>query len=154
MSTSDQLRIVSCRLSAWILATLSMLWTVFSLLALGWLCSAGNWSSLGPMEWLCLSLIAVHVVLILATLWVWLHPKPEILVVGTRLGSDRRFAGALLIGFAAFGMLGWLAGWLSSLAEAVGVVSFCVVAILMLCDIRATRKLARRIVEERNARSR
>ena len=84
---------------------------------------------------------------------VWLHPKPEILVVGTRLSSDRRFAGALLIGFAALGMLVWLAGWLSSLAEAVGVVSFCVVAILMLCDIRATRKLARRIVEEKNARS-
>jgi len=119
-----------------------MLWTVVSLLALGWLRSVSDWSSL--VEWLCLSLIVIHVALILATLWVWLHPKPEVLVVDTRRGSDRRFAWAFVIGFAAFWLSGRLDGWLSSLAEAVGVVGFCVVAILMLYDIRAVRKLARR----------
>jgi len=153
MSTSEQLHVVRCRLSAWILATLSMLWTVVSLLALGWLRSVSDWSSLGPMEWLCLSLIVIHVALILATLWVWLHPKPEVLVVDTRRGSDRRFAWAFVIGFAAFWLSGRLGGWLSSLAGAVGVIGLCAAAILLLRDIRAVRKLARRMMEEQNGSS-
>src|SRR6266404_4537305 len=144
MKTSDQVHLVRCRLSAWILATLSMLWIGVSLLALRWLQSVSDWSLLGPMEWLCLSLILIHAALILATLWVWLHPKPEALVVDARRPSDRGFAWVFVIGFAAFWLSGRLAGWLSSLAQVAGELALCVAAILMLFDIRAVRKLARR----------
>ena len=153
MNTSDQVHLVRCRLSAWILAALSMLWTGVSLLALRWLQSLSDWNSLGPMEWLCLSLIMINVVLISATLWVWLHPKPEALIVDARRRSGRGFAGALVLGFATFWMSGCLTGWLSSLAQAVGVLAICVAAILMLLDIRAARKLARRMTEEQNGSS-
>ena len=148
MSASAQLHVVRCRLSAWILTTLSMLWTVVSLLALGWLRTVSDWTSLGPMEWLCLSLIVFHVAVISATLWVWLHPKPEALLVDTRRSPDRRFAWVFVIGSAAFWLSRRLDGWLPGLAEAVAVVGFCVVGILILCEIRAVRKLARRMMDE------
>jgi hypothetical protein len=104
------------------------------------------------MEWLCVSLIIIHVVLILATLWVWLHPRPEALIVAGRR-SGRSFAWVFVIGFAALWLSGRLAGWLSSLAQVVGVVALCVAAILILFDIRAARKLARRMMEEQNGSS-
>ena len=124
-----------------------------SLLALRWLQSVRGLSSFGPMEWLCLSLIVIHVALILATLWVWLHPKPEALVLDARRRSDRRFARVFVIGFVAFWISGRLAGWLSTLAQEVGVLAFCVAATLMLFDIRAVRKLARRSMAEQNGNS-
>jgi hypothetical protein len=153
MHTSDQVHLVRCRLSAWILAVLSTLWTGVSVLALRWLQSVSDWSLLGPMAWLSLSLIVIHVALILVTLWVWLHPRPESLIVDARRRSGRGFAGASVIGFAAFWVSGRLTGWLSSLAQAVGVLAVCVAAILILLDIRAVRKLARRMMEEQNASS-
>ena len=153
MNASDQVHVIRCRLSAWILAALSLFWTGISVLALRWLQSVSDWSLLGPMEWLCLSLIMIHVVLILATLWVWLHPRPEALIVDAGRRSDRSFAWVFVIGFAALWLSGRLAGWLSSLAQAVGVIALCVAAILILFDIRAARKLARRMMEEQNGSS-
>src|SRR5215831_6531550 len=118
MSTCDQIHLVRCRLSTWMLATLSTFWTVISLLALRWLQAASGWSSLGPMEWLCLSLVAVHVALILATLWAWLHPRPEVLILGARRRTNRRFAWVFLVAFGAFWFVGVIAGWGSGLANA------------------------------------
>ena len=153
MSASDQIHLVRCRLSAWILATLSMLWTVLSFLALRWLHSVSDWHSLGPMEWLCVSLLGIHVALILATLWVWLHPKAEALIVDARRRSDRGFAWVFVVSFAAFWLSGRLAGWVSNLAQAIGVLGLCAAAILMIFDIRAVRKLGRRMMGEQNGRS-
>ena len=139
-----EIKRVRCRVSAWLLTALSVFWTGLSLLALSWLRSVRNGSSMGPMEWLCLSMIAIHVALILATLWVWWHPRPEVLVLDSGARPDRRFASAVLIGLSALWLSRRLHGRLSSLAEAVGPVALCVALLLALRDIAADQKLANR----------
>jgi len=89
-------------------------------------------------------MIAIHVALILATLWVWWHPKPEVLVLDSGARTDRRFARAVLIGLAGIWLSRRLHGRLSSLAEVVGVVALCVALLLALRDMAAEQKLANR----------
>jgi hypothetical protein len=153
MSTSNQSQVVHCRLSVWILATLSILWTGISFHALSGLRAIEDWRSPGPMEWLCLLLIGIHIMLILSTVWVWARPKPEVLMMDARQGSERGFAVGFVIGFIGIWLSGRLDGWISNLAAVIGVLGFCAAAILMLRDIRAARKLARSITEDHESDS-
>jgi hypothetical protein len=100
------------------------------------------------MEWLCLLLIAIHVVLILSTVWVRARPKPEVLMMDARQGSDRGFAVGFVIGYIGIWLSGRLDGWISNVAAVIGVLGLGAASILMLRDIRAARKLARSITED------
>ena len=128
-----------------------MLWTGISVPSLNWLRTVSDWSAIGPREWLCFLLVLIHVALLLATLWVWMRPKPELLVLDTGRGTDSGWGvAAFPIAVVAFWVSGRLDGWLSSLATTVGVLGFCAVAILMLRDIRAARKVARRVTDNQH----
>jgi hypothetical protein len=101
------------------------------------------------MEWLSFSLLLIQVALIVATLWVWFRSKPEVLDVGLSEGADRRSDLAFLIAFAAFWLARGLRGRLWNLGIAI---VFCAAAVRLLRDLGRQRKLARRIMEEKDGK--
>jgi len=103
------------------------------------------------MEWLCFLLLLIQVALMLATLWVWTHSKPEALDVGLSEGADRRSDLAFLIAFAVFWLVHGLRGRLWDLGIAIVI---CAAAVRLLHDIGRQRKLARRIMEEKDGKGR
>jgi hypothetical protein len=133
------------------MAGLSMFWALISFAALRWLSSITDWALFGPMDWLCVLLLAIHLVLILTTLWIWLHPKPEVLVVNTAAEkSNRLFPSGFLIGMAGIWLAARSSGWLLALAVLATTLGLVAALVGLSREIRAGRNLAGRILDERD----
>jgi len=135
------------------MAGLSVLWAVVSFAALRWLSSITDWGLFGPMDWLCVLLLSIHLVLIVTTLWIWLHPKLEVLVVSTAEHTSRLFPSGFLIGMAGIWFAARLSGWLLALAVIASALGLLVATVALSREIREGRKLAGRILEGKDATS-
>lgn len=147
---SQRSQVVRCRLSAWLMTGLSISWAAVSFVALRWLFSITNWRSYGPMDWLCVLLLLVHAALILATLWIWRHPLPELLVMSAREDTNRLFPAGFLVGLAGIWFAARWDGWLFALALIVSALGFFTGAVGLSREIRAERKLEQHILKEQH----
>jgi hypothetical protein len=127
---------------------LTIFWGYVSFAALRGLSSITGWPSFGPMDWLCILLLSIHVLLIVTTLWIWLHPKAEMLVVSTAEDSNRLFPGGLLIGMAGIWLAARLSGWMFTVVAIFSAIALLAFIVALCRDIRAARRLARRLLEK------
>lgn len=123
------------------LSGLSVFWIPVSFIALNWLSSEQDRGWLELMNWLCLILLAIQVVLVVSAVYAWLHPRQEYVLVDRRRRMTRRIASEFLAG-------GFVAFWLASLLPNrpatwvgwLGLACFAIGGMLILLDYRTARK--------------
>ncbi|MEW6305482.1 MAG: hypothetical protein AB1705_18555 [Verrucomicrobiota bacterium] len=84
----SNLEIRRWQVTAWLLTCLSALWFGLSIPAVRQLQSLPPASSVGPMDWLAIGLIAAHVLLITVAVKAWIGGKREVVLV-----EEFRFSG-------------------------------------------------------------
>jgi hypothetical protein len=137
MITSSENATKNDRFLPWFLPLLTAVYLPLSFGAARWLKLVENWSSLGPMDYLCLVLLAIQAGLLATTLWLMIRPQPQPLGESSR-PRKRLVAAGFVLGFAGF----WLAvrfdGWVSFLAASVSALGFWTGAILVVQACRQT----------------
>ena len=150
MKSLDPAQYIRCRFSAWFMSGLCGFWAILSFFALRWLGPMSRWEGFGPMEWLCVLWLVIHAALIVKTVWIWRHPKPEGLVLRLPPESGRGFGVGFVLGMGGIWFAAGVSGWRQVLAFVISSLALIVGVVAMSRELRAARRLEQQVLEKLN----